>query len=112
MRRSIALAALLVLAVVAATIADYPGSVDIVWQSWEIDTSVGALVAVLAILALALWLALSLIAEEGLAATFDDIEALAAQCRFRDCGHGGEPGCAVQAALEAGELDPARLHGY
>ena len=48
-------------------------------------------------------------ADEGVAETFEDIDALAAQCRFTDCGHNGEPGCAVQAALSAGTLDEARL---
>jgi ribosome biogenesis GTPase len=48
-------------------------------------------------------------AEQGVAQTFSDIDALAAQCRFVDCRHEGEPGCAVQAALAAGTLDPARL---
>lgn len=43
---------------------------------------------------------------------FEDIEALAGQCRFRDCAHGAEPGCAVRAALAAGTLDAARLHNY
>jgi len=51
-------------------------------------------------------------ADEGLAATFEDIEALATACRFRDCAHGSEPGCAVRAALEAGTLDPARWLSY
>lgn len=51
--------------------------------------------------------------EEALAdGGFADIEALAAQCRFRDCSHGAEPGCAVRAAIEAGELDPARVANY
>ena len=40
-------------------------------------------------------------ADAGVAATFADIEALAAACRFKDCAHGTEPGCAVQAALAA-----------
>ena len=51
-------------------------------------------------------------ADEGITATFEDIEALAAQCRFHDCGHTNEPGCAVQAALETGVLDPARWRNY
>ncbi len=51
-------------------------------------------------------------AEAGVAQTFADIEALAEQCRFRDCGHGAEPGCAVRAAIEAGDLDPARLRSF
>jgi ribosome biogenesis GTPase / thiamine phosphate phosphatase len=48
-------------------------------------------------------------AEIGIAQAFADIEDLAAQCRFRNCEHTIEPGCAVQAALAAGQLDPARL---
>jgi ribosome biogenesis GTPase len=48
-------------------------------------------------------------AEDGLAQAFADIDALAAQCRFSDCRHETEPGCAVQAALRAGTLDPGRL---
>ena len=50
--------------------------------------------------------------DEGLAATFEDIESLAAQCRFSDCGHSNEPGCAVRAALEAGDLDEARWRSF
>jgi ribosome biogenesis GTPase len=46
---------------------------------------------------------------EGLGAAFEDVAELAAACRFRDCRHEGEPGCAVAAAVERGELDPARL---
>ena len=45
-------------------------------------------------------------------AGFADVEALTTQCRFRDCAHGGEPGCAVEAALEAGTLDAERLRNY
>lgn len=43
---------------------------------------------------------------------FDDIEELIAQCRFTDCSHGNEPGCAVRAALEAGDLDHERWQHY
>lgn len=50
--------------------------------------------------------------SEGLEATFADIEALAADCRFRDCRHQGEPGCAVEAAIAAGDLNRDRLHSY
>ncbi len=49
---------------------------------------------------------------EGVAATFEDIEALAEDCRFRDCTHCGEPGCAVAVAIESGELSEARLKSY
>lgn len=48
-------------------------------------------------------------AEEGIPQAFADIDALAEQCRFSDCRHKDEPGCAVLAALAAGVLDPARL---
>jgi ribosome biogenesis GTPase len=43
---------------------------------------------------------------------FADIAALASRCRYRDCGHGGEPGCSVRAAVEEGRLDPGRLAGH
>jgi ribosome biogenesis GTPase len=43
--------------------------------------------------------------EQALAASFADIEALAGQCRFRDCSHGNEPGCAVRAAVDPDRLD-------
>ncbi|MBD2233087.1 ribosome small subunit-dependent GTPase A [Phormidium tenue] len=50
--------------------------------------------------------------SEGLEATFADIEALAEDCRFRDCRHQGEPGCAVAGAVAAGDLSRDRLHSY
>jgi ribosome biogenesis GTPase len=50
--------------------------------------------------------------KEGLAAAFADIEALAADCRFRDCSHTGEPGCAVSAAVADGGLPARRLAGF
>ncbi|HEX4953165.1 MAG TPA: ribosome small subunit-dependent GTPase A [Thermoanaerobaculia bacterium] len=43
---------------------------------------------------------------------FDDVESLAANCRFRDCGHRGEPGCAVGAAVAEGRMEPERLAAY
>jgi len=51
-------------------------------------------------------------APSGLAAAFDDIETLAAACRFTDCGHDGEPGCAVAAAVATGELPAERLASW
>ena len=51
-------------------------------------------------------------AGEGLSAAFADIETLAARCRFQDCTHQKEPGCAVRAALERGELSEARFRSY
>jgi ribosome biogenesis GTPase len=50
--------------------------------------------------------------EDGVEGAFADIAAYAAQCRFGNCGHGNEPGCAVRAALAAGELLPERLESY
>jgi ribosome biogenesis GTPase len=51
-------------------------------------------------------------AESGVSAAFDDVEALAASCRFADCGHEREPGCAIQAALTEGVLPPERLRAW
>jgi ribosome biogenesis GTPase len=56
---------------------------------------------------LALWEA-----EDGLEQAFQDIEELAASCRFRDCRHAVEPGCAVRTALDDGSLDAERYAGY
>ncbi|MDD5127506.1 MAG: ribosome small subunit-dependent GTPase A [Dehalococcoidales bacterium] len=50
--------------------------------------------------------------EEDLQGTFQDIEMLAEKCRFKDCRHNAESGCAVRAAIEQGDLDPARLESY
>jgi ribosome biogenesis GTPase / thiamine phosphate phosphatase len=51
-------------------------------------------------------------ATEGSTDEFNDIEALAAQCRFRDCRHISEPGCAVRAAAKRGDLDAGRVGTY
>ncbi len=51
-------------------------------------------------------------ADEGLADTFAEIGDLAARCRFRDCAHEREPGCAVRAAIADGSLDERRLHSF
>jgi ribosome biogenesis GTPase len=51
-------------------------------------------------------------ADEGLLQAFADVDALATQCRFTDCGHRTEPGCAVQAAMEAGALHGRRLENW
>jgi ribosome biogenesis GTPase len=50
--------------------------------------------------------------EVGLAASFADVEALGRRCRFNDCRHEGEPGCAVQAAIDDGSLDAGRLASH
>ncbi len=51
-------------------------------------------------------------ADEGVGQTFEEIDELAAVCRFSDCRHDGEPGCAVRAAIEDGSLDPGRLAAW
>lgn len=52
-------------------------------------------------------------AGDGIHQTFSDIETLAQRCRFRDCTHSGsEPGCAVQEAVERGELPLDRLRSW
>ena len=51
-------------------------------------------------------------AADGVRETFDVIAELAAGCRFADCAHDGEPGCAVQAAIDAGSLDAERLKRF
>jgi ribosome biogenesis GTPase / thiamine phosphate phosphatase len=51
-------------------------------------------------------------AADGLTQVFADIEELATRCRFHDCAHRAEPGCAVLAALDAGELTERRLFSY
>jgi ribosome biogenesis GTPase len=67
----------------------------------------GALIDTPGLRELALWAG-----QESVDEVFAGIAALAGQCRFHDCGHAGEPGCAVSAALKNGELDPARWASY
>ena len=51
-------------------------------------------------------------AADGLERVFAEIEELAEECRFGDCAHASEPGCAVRAAIESGELPARRLDSY
>lgn len=51
-------------------------------------------------------------AVAGIDAAFGDVTAVAGRCKFRDCAHAGEPGCAVQAALADGSLDSGRWQAY
>jgi ribosome biogenesis GTPase len=67
----------------------------------------GCLIDTPGVRALGLW-----DADDGISDAFPDVEALAQGCRFRDCSHGAEPGCAVLAAVEAGTLDRARYESY
>jgi len=75
---------------VAAQLLRLPG------EGWLIDTP--------GVRAVSLWLS-----GHGIERAFRDVFGLMDHCRFRDCKHDREPGCAVQAAIEAGDLDPARL---
>ena len=50
--------------------------------------------------------------DEGLATVFDDVEDTALKCRFADCCHESEPGCAVRDAVENGDIDARRLRNY
>ncbi|MBZ5636287.1 MAG: GTPase RsgA [Acidobacteriia bacterium] len=67
----------------------------------------GALIDTPGLRELALWAG-----QDSVDDVFADIAALARQCRFHDCAHEGEPGCAVSAALKTGELEPARWASY
>ena len=75
---------------VAAELLPLPG------EGWLIDTP--------GVRALSLWLS-----GDGIERAFADVFELMDQCRFRDCKHDQEPGCAVRAAIEDGRLDPARF---
>ena len=50
--------------------------------------------------------------SEGLADAFADVESYLGRCRFSDCRHESEPGCAIKAAIAAGDLDPMRWESY
>jgi ribosome biogenesis GTPase len=75
---------------VAAQLLRLPG------EGWLVDTP--------GVRAVSLWLS-----GHGIERAFADVFDLMEHCRFRDCKHDREPGCAVLAAIEAGELEPARL---
>ncbi|MGY1638664.1 ribosome small subunit-dependent GTPase A [Geodermatophilus sp. SYSU D00742] len=55
---------------------------------------------------------LGVVDDEGIDTAYADVTELAALCRFRDCGHRAEPGCAVAAAIADGRLDPARYTAW
>ncbi len=67
----------------------------------------GALIDTPGLRELALWAG-----QDSVDDVFAGIAALARQCRFHDCAHSGEPGCAVSEALKTGELEPARWASY
>jgi ribosome biogenesis GTPase len=49
---------------------------------------------------------------EGVEAAFEDVETIGTRCRFTNCRHENEPGCAVRQAIASGEMEAARLAGY
>jgi ribosome biogenesis GTPase len=51
-------------------------------------------------------------ADDGLSRAFAEVEELATACRFADCAHTGEPGCAITASIEAGDLAQARVDSW
>lgn len=55
---------------------------------------------------------LGILDGDGLATAFDDVDRFVTECRFSDCQHRSEPGCAVRAALGSGDLDRARFDAY
>jgi ribosome biogenesis GTPase / thiamine phosphate phosphatase len=67
----------------------------------------GVLVDTPGLRAVTLW-----VADEGFRRAFADIEAWARECRFHDCAHDQEPGCAVQLAIARGDIDGARVSHY
>ena len=52
------------------------------------------------------------VTERELIDGFRELRSLAGSCKYRDCGHSGEAGCALKAAVESGEVDPKRLSSY
>lgn len=77
------------------------------WRQMVVLPSGALLVDTPGVRELALWSA-----DDGVAATFTDVEEAAGQCRFNNCSHGTEPGCAIVAALADGTLDPSRFESW
>jgi ribosome biogenesis GTPase / thiamine phosphate phosphatase len=87
--------------------ADAKGRHTTTWRELVVVPTGGTLIDTPGLRELGMW-----VDEEGIDAVFTDITDLAAQCRFNDCAHDTEPGCAVQGAVAAGELPAARLASY
>ena len=87
--------------------ADSKGRHTTTWRELVVVPSGGALIDTPGLRELGMW-----VDEEGIDAAFADITDLEGQCRFNDCAHLSEPGCAVLAAIVAGELAPDRLESY
>ena len=86
---------------------DAKGRHTTTWRELVVLPAGGALIDTPGLRELGMW-----IDEDGIAAAFADITDLAAHCRFRDCAHLREPGCAVLAAIAAGDLPAARLTSF
>ena len=87
--------------------ADSKGRHTTTWRELIVVPTGGALIDTPGLRELGMW-----VDEEGIDATFTDITDLAGQCRFTDCAHRTEPGCAVVAAIAAGTLAADRLDSY
>jgi ribosome biogenesis GTPase len=87
--------------------ADGKGRHTTTWRELVVVPTGGTLIDTPGLRELGMW-----VDDEGIEAVFTDITDLADQCRFNDCAHGNEPGCAVLAAIAAGELPAERLASY
>jgi ribosome biogenesis GTPase len=87
--------------------ADSKGRHTTTWRELVVVPTGGALIDTPGLRELGMW-----VDEEGIDAAFTDVTDLAVQCRFNDCAHLTEPGCAVLAAIAAGELAADRLESY
>jgi ribosome biogenesis GTPase / thiamine phosphate phosphatase len=86
---------------------DNKGRHTTTWRELVVVPSGGALIDTPGLRELGMW-----VDEEGIDAAFADVTDLAAGCRFNDCAHLSEPGCAVQAAIAEGSLAADRLESY
>ena len=102
-----ALAGADVAATVAVRGADGKGRHTTAWRELVVLGQGGAVIDTPGLRGLGLWLD-----ESGLDTAFADLAGLAADCRFSDCRHDTEPGCAVTSAIEAGTLEARRLASY
>lgn len=96
-----------VAAVGALRASDGKGRHTTSWRELVVLPAGGALIDTPGLRSVGMW-----VDEGGLAAAFADITVLARSCRFSDCGHNHEPGCAVLAAIADGSLERRRLDSY
>jgi ribosome biogenesis GTPase len=96
-----------VAAVGALRESDGKGRHTTTWRELIVLPAGGALIDTPGLRGIGMW-----VDEGGLAAAFADIAELATSCRFSDCGHTHEPGCAVLAAIAGGSLERRRLDSY